>query len=177
MTALLEVGVLLAVLSSIPVSPFPSPPTLEVVCIKLLLKHTILLCLVYIPPSAGVEYHKTLIQFLESLLSLGHYVIILGDFNAPDICWSTFCGTSITSNILCDFIVANGLEQHVDFPTHSGGNTLDLVLCSSPDVIQNVSRFSSSSLLSDHFPLSSDLIIDLSNPACQCAIFMDLRIQ
>ena len=77
-------------------------------------------------------------------------------------CWSTFCGSSNTSSILSDFVVANGLEKFVTFPTHSGGNILDLVLSVSPDIVQNVSSFSSSLLCSDHFPISFDLDVNVS---------------
>uniref|UniRef100_A0A1X7SPP3 Endonuclease/exonuclease/phosphatase domain-containing protein n=1 Tax=Amphimedon queenslandica TaxID=400682 RepID=A0A1X7SPP3_AMPQE len=94
----------------------------------------------------------------ESLFCLGHHVIILGDFNAPDICWSTLCGSTSPSNALCDFIVANGLDQHVSFPTHNCGHILDLVLSSSPDIVQNLCCLSSPLLSSDHFPITFDLL-------------------
>ena len=87
-----------------------------------------LFCLVYVPTRVDTLYHSRLIQFFESLLCLGHNVIILGDFNGPDICWATLCGSTPYSNTLCDFVVAGGLEQCVTFPTHSGGDTLDLPL-------------------------------------------------
>ena len=45
------------------------------------------------------------------------------------------------------------LAQFVTFPTHLGGNLLDLVICS-PDLSANVFPLSSSFLVSDHYPLS-----------------------
>ena len=83
--------VLLAVHSSLSSSCFDSPPDLEVVCATVAngSGSDILFCLIYVPPQVDTLYHSRLIQFFESLLCLGHHVIILGDFNAPDICWAT----------------------------------------------------------------------------------------
>ena len=45
-------------------------------------------------------------------------------------------------NVLCDFVVAVGLKQFVTFPTHNGGNTLDLVFSAIPGLFQSISRCS-----------------------------------
>ena len=55
-------------------------------------------------------------------------VIILGDFNMPDICWSTLTGTSTASNSFCDLLFELNLSQLVKEPTHCKGNILDLVI-------------------------------------------------
>ena len=65
----------------------------------------------------------------------------------------TSVGQSRTSITLCDLIFHYNLAQLVTFPTHLGGNLLDLVICS-PDLSANVSPLSSSLLVSDHYPLS-----------------------
>ncbi|XP_011406763.1 PREDICTED: uncharacterized protein LOC105314349 [Amphimedon queenslandica] len=83
------------------------------------------------------------------------HTVILGDFNFPDICWDTLCGRSQNADNLCKFIFRLNLSQLVTFPTHSGGNILDLVLSSSPSYVKEVSPLPLSSpyLNSDHIPI------------------------
>ena len=159
-------GVHLAVHSSLSSSYFDSPPDLEVVCATVAngSGSDFLFCLVYVPPRVDTLYHSRSIQFFELLLCLGHHVIILGDFNAPDICWATLCGSTPYSNTLRDFVVAGGLEQCVTFPTHSCGNTLDLFLCLTPGLVHSMSSLSSPLLSSDHVPISFDLSCPVLHP-------------
>ena len=58
---------------------------------------------------------------------------------------------------LCDLAFRHNLTQFVDFPTHSQGNILDLVLSGSVDLVHNLSRVSSQLLCSDHFILSFEV--------------------
>ena len=153
-------GVLFAIHSSLSSSLIDSPSDLEVVCVKIVMtRRSFLLCLVYVPPNADTTYHAKLLSFLESLFSLGLCVIILGDFNLPDICWASLSSSNPHSNNFCDFIVTNGLEQLITFPTHSGGNVLDLLLCDSPGLILNLHKVTSTLLSSDHFPIYFELDI------------------
>jgi len=67
----------------------PSPPNLD--CFHLI--STCSCCMVYAPPNATVEYHSELINYLQTLPT---QVVILGDFNLPDINWSTLTGSLTT---------------------------------------------------------------------------------
>ena len=58
-----------------------------------------------------------LIYFLTHLVSSNSKCIILGDFNFPDIVWSTLMGTSNSSNSFCNFVFECDLNQHVLEPT------------------------------------------------------------
>lgn len=170
-------GVLLAVHDSIPSSLIPSPSDLELVCVKLSLPFLVLVCSVHIVPDASTSYFLQLTQFLASIVESAPHVLLLGDFNLPDICWSTLAGRSSSSEVLYNFVVDHFLEQLVNLPTHSGGNVLDLVRCSSPDCIQNISFISSPLLVSDHFPISFRLLVGSSH--CDrrvgCTWFFDYR--
>ena len=58
--------------------------------------------------------------------------VIVGDFNLPDIDWTT-CNLKKRQDIhmhesFLTCIDSTDLQQHVKFPTHRHGNTLDLVL-------------------------------------------------
>ena len=62
------------------------------------------------------------------MISLPNTILITGDFNMPDINWSTLTGCSMISNNFCEFIFQSNLAQIVNIPTHKHGNTLDLIL-------------------------------------------------
>ncbi len=91
---------------------------------------------------------------IETLTNLD--LVIIGDFNQPEIDWSSLSGNSPSSNLFCDFVYKLNLVQLVNFPTHSKGNILDLILVSSPDLVSNVAglKHSSISNSSDHIPIS-----------------------
>ena len=84
-------GVLVAVDESIPSSLIDSPPNLEIIVVQLGLIYPIILCTVYIPPNSSDSF-DTLIPFLTDILSSDTPCFIVGDFNLPDICWSTLSG-------------------------------------------------------------------------------------
>ena len=92
-----------------------------------------------------------IMNYLTNLASSTDHVIIVGDFNLPDIKWSSLNGTS--TNSFCDFIFDCNLNQLVDCPTHIKGNILDIVL-SNTNFIQNVSVEPSQLVTSDHFIVS-----------------------
>ena len=53
-------------------------------------------------------------------------ILIIGDFNRPDINWSLLSGSTIMSNLFCDFVFDCDLTQLVTVPTHNRGNCIDL---------------------------------------------------
>ena len=144
---------MLAVHHSIPSSLLPSPPDLEIVCIQVSSKPPVTICLVYVPPSSDQQHYSDVLLYLETLAVTYPNLVILGDFNSPDICWSSMHGQSHTSIALCDLIFQYNLAQLVTFPTYLCGNLFDLVICS-PALSANVSPLSSPLLVSDHYPLS-----------------------
>ena len=78
----------------------------------------------------------------KSVILLAHVspsadsVILVGDFNLPDVCWwSSLIGQSPFSNSFCDF--EHSFSQLVDCPTHVKGNILDLVYTTSESIISD----------------------------------------
>ena len=114
---------------------------------QLMIMGSPLICVVYVPPNSDTSYYASLISYLDSI-SATHRIIILGDFNSPDICWSMLHGHFSPSKSLCDLLFRHNLSQMVDFPTHINGNTLDLVI-SSPEVHISDLKILSSPLRSD----------------------------
>jgi hypothetical protein len=67
------------------------------------------------------------------------YVILIGDFNLPEIDWTNYYSSQVKSyEQFLLFINYLGLHQYVSLPT-SGNNILDLVLCNNPAIISYIS--------------------------------------
>ena len=86
-------GVLIAVSDLVPIT---LTADLEVIAVNL--NKPIFPCTVYVPPNSSDSYRKCLLSYLHSFASHMETVIIVGDFNMPDICWSTLTGTFTFSN-------------------------------------------------------------------------------
>ena len=145
-------GVLIAVQESMYSTLISSPRDLEVVSVRLGLDNHFVICCVYVPPDSSVLYFSSLVNHLTEIVSSFTKCIIVGDFNLPDIDWSSLLGTSSLSNYFCEFVFDSNLTQHVTEPTHVKGNILDLVLTSPCISLDQLSVNSSSvAILSDHF--------------------------
>ena len=104
----------------------------------------------------------SLFTYLSDLTCSPNQCLIVGDFNFPDICWSSLTGSSVLSNSFCEFIFDCNLTQHVMEPTHVKGNILDLVLSSDRVNVDGLNIFRSVFIHSDHFIVSF---------SCHCDIF------
>ena len=127
----------------------PSPPNLEVVVIKLSFagNHNISICTVYIPPNPIVALFNLLVDILNSFSQSEELYITVGDFNLPDICWST-----LSTNLISDFMLESNLSQLI---TCVKGNILDLLLTNNEHLISHLSVSESTSFLTyDHFLVS-----------------------
>ena len=89
-----------------------------------------------------------IVEFLEFLV---HFIpkyqnfIITGDFNLH-----IDNSNDLYGNILKDNIKALGLDQHVNFPTHHSGHTLDLVITEHHNMSSQIVQCESGKFLSDH---------------------------
>jgi Reverse transcriptase (RNA-dependent DNA polymerase)/Endonuclease-reverse transcriptase len=91
--------------------------------------------LMYRPPSGG-QISKEQISELFRLAEKKS--VFIGDFNLPDIDWVSGTATSKSSSEVLAAANAAGLVQMVNFPTHTRGNTLDLILTNIPERVENV---------------------------------------
>ena len=94
-----------------------------------------------IPPNSPAAYYENLLDFLSNIDTSAVNLILLGDFNLPDINWNTQSGVSMISNHFCDFVFDNGLGQLINGPTHIHGNTLDLLLTNFEENIFSLSSY------------------------------------
>ena len=70
------------------------PSTLEVITVSIGIHLTVVLYTVYVPPNSSDDYQVSLLNCLTELSSSSAHVIIVGDFNLPDINWSSLTGLS-----------------------------------------------------------------------------------
>ena len=148
----------------------PLPPVfshLEICVVDVVLndvKTRLFVC--YRPPSSSnkdpvaVQYTTDLCNCLTSLFPSNGSVIVCGDFNLPNINWSTcnsiHCSKDSCSGIFLDFYYTFGMHQLVTEPTRLD-NILDLVLCSDFGCVLNtrsVTPFSTS----DHSSVRFDVV-------------------
>ena len=105
---------LIAVNSNISYQKFNSPDDLEIICINLNLQDQITVCITSVLPNSITIYYDNLFSFLCNLLYSSDKLIVLSNFNFPDIDWDTLSGNSPVSNQFCDLIFWTGLSQ-LDF--------------------------------------------------------------
>ena len=87
-------GFLIAVNSLLPSFQLSTPDELEVVTVRIALhKKVITICTAYIPPNCSDDYKYSLLSYLDTVSS-SETVFIMGDFNLPDICWSSLVGAT-----------------------------------------------------------------------------------
>lgn len=85
----------------------------------------------------AVYYHRPVHRNVDDIIrwfnnQTHHDIVIVGDFNLPDIEWKTKSlktnrDAQLHNNFL-NFLIVNNLSQPITFPTHTKGNTLDLIV-------------------------------------------------
>jgi len=108
----------------------------------------------YVPPNSTASDYNNLFNFLNNFNNGHDNVILLGDFNFPDINWDILSGHTAASNEFCDLIFQAGLYQLIDAPTHTQGNILDLLITNIENSIEDLQLHSDSQLHSDHYNIT-----------------------
>jgi hypothetical protein len=85
------------------------------------------ICLTYKSPNACDDLVTGIYTVIDSLATVDN-LIVLGDFNCPDVDWLTMSASSACSSTLCDLLFKHTLAQLVSAPTHIHGGVLDLIL-------------------------------------------------
>lgn len=107
--------------------------------------------LVYRSPNSSRENNYRLYGCMDELS--GRNLILMGDFNFPDIDWERLTSGN-DGHIFLDKVMDCFLVQHVNFPTRED-NILDLVLSSDQNMICNIESIGKLGS-SDHILLLSD---------------------
>ncbi|ROT71085.1 hypothetical protein C7M84_010604 [Penaeus vannamei] len=110
------------------------PSHLEIMFFKIWAQHqTVLLCVCYRPQWQGSEPIVFLQTHLDELLQLHtcNHVVIVGDMNQH-----------LVARSFEELLTVHGLFNHVDFPTHISGSSLDPVVSDLPDSVVTCSPLS-----------------------------------
>lgn len=117
--------------------------TFELALVNIFLPNTSVMCgLIYRPPSSSVSAFINELSSLCAYLNNYDEIIILGDFNL------SFSSPRELHTCLDSVLTMFDLQQHVQLPTHSKGNILDLILTRSPSPIVDDVRITDG--VSDH---------------------------
>lgn len=90
-------------------------------------------------------------EYIEGKVPHYSNLMIMGDFNLH------IDDDSIATADLNHSLFAMGLTQHVDFVTHIGGNTLDLVITEATNGVE-VLLCEPGALVSDHYVVKTTLM-------------------
>ena len=121
---------------------------------------TLTICGIYRPPPSA-QNKLTINQFLDEFTKFTAEVItqhtnpiFIGDFNvhANDL-------NNPNTEIFIDMMPALGLDQHVDFLTHKGGNTLDLLFTECIGRVE-ISKCGPGEYISDHSAVEANILVD-----------------
>lgn len=151
-------GILICVDSGLPSKLISTHPKAEILVVEVGCAPAITLCLVYKSPNASDELVSDIYTVIEGLATVSN-LIVLGDFNCPDIDWQTLSASSVSSTILCDLLFEHNLGQLVSSPTHVHGNVLDLVITNSESCFTNL-WVDNSDMPSDHFKVCFTFLSD-----------------
>ncbi len=85
--------------------------------------------------------------------------ILLGDFNLPDVSWPAgISSCELHSNFVSFLTEELGHTQLINSPTHTSGNTLDLLFTNIPNLVKNIKVLDHNEIcLSDHFGIRLNL--------------------
>lgn len=127
----------------------PSIESFEHIAFKLLYPNPLIIAIIYRPPKPNPSFFSDFTDLITHLSAISPSVLLLGDFNFHID--NKKC--KHTSNFL-DLLDCLNLTQHVNFPTHSLGHTLDLVCSTGLTIQQLISR---NLHISDHLAIIFDI--------------------
>ena len=138
-----------------------TPDDLELTAVYLHQYH-LTICVVCITPNASTEYHKKLYDYLDTLPH-NEPILLIGNFNAPDIEWDAY---SCTSELLCEFVVDYNLTQFINKPTHVLNNILDLIIIKRDNLVQDIVIHPMEDFVihSDHLMITFSMKIPQNHP-------------
>ena len=123
----------------------------EALCVRLTISSASYTFLtIYRPPSSNISlFSSEFSTLVEDLISSPSELVFTGDFN-----FHVDDSTSPSGIFFLDLLESFGLYQHVSFPTHNLGHTLDLLITRVTSNIFSEIDFTCPSL-SDHFAILS----------------------
>ena len=132
----------------------PVYPSFESIAQQIKGQTPTILATIYRPHKLNNAFLHEFSAFLTTLCSVSPNLILLGDFN---IYWDSI--NDVFTKDFTSCLDSFGLQQHIDFPTHSKGHILDLICCSG---VTPLHCCASDLPISDHKLISFDVMLRLS---------------
>ena len=111
------------------------------------------------------SYHSAFVSFcVKHDLNSNLDLYVIGDFNIPDIKWTTFSCPNSRDNEVLTHLADLGLNQGIDVANHKDGNIFDLIFLN----LENLSFKVSQSHFSDHFPVVFQTQVSISKEPLSC---------
>ena len=103
---------------------FPSwLANIEALVVQLNVVPSILVCCIYIPPTCSEQHFNDFLNFTH-MLPADRDLLLVSNFNAPDINWNKKTASTIHSSSPCNSLHSKNLIQLIISKTHKLGNTL-----------------------------------------------------
>lgn len=160
--------------SDLKFSVISPPPDLESIWCKLYLdKKTIIISVFYRPPASSPDTLFLLADYINTRSFHASSIILMGDFNTPDIHWPSLSHRSSLGSELINFSLSFGLTQVVDGATRQNA-VLHLVFVSS-DLVDKLSECEISDGISDHKAVFITLSCTVCKPHTEIKTFLDFN--
>ena len=157
-------GVLLAVKNSLCPTSSSTHDSCEVISVNITVNNRVIkIITAYRPPNSTVSQNLDLVNYLDQLVANSIDFAILGDFNYSGIDWLNLTRNTSQEDAFLQFLNENNASQHINEPTHLGGNILDLFVTSHSLLPYNIEvnePFSSS----DHCVITSEILVTGTPP-------------
>ena len=132
---------------------------------------------IYRPPSSDIDYLKELDRSLSLIERSGNYlsILLLGDFNLPQIVWSTpspTCPDSLSSTFFA--IIADYFLHQLVFQPNREQNILDLVFITAPELVKDL-EICQPVGGSDHCSIEFNLKLKFQRPERSCRLVYNYR--
>ena len=111
----------------------------------------------------GAQNHSAVESYLTKIRRCRNVtgIVIIGDMNFPKANWADFVSTDPTEQLFLNTFGNLSLEQLVDTPTQSKGNTLDYIITDIAHLIKNVSVDSNKLICgSDHYLIKFNISLN-----------------
>ena len=151
-------GILSEISNDLPSRLVYTAHDIELIVVEILLPNPVTLICIYIPPNSPQSTTTSFILHIHNFTNSKNTLIITGDLNHPEIDWTSLTGNSFTGDAICDCFFKLNLFQLINEPTHIGGNTLNVIASTHPQLVFNVSITPPPDFIkSDHYFLAVTL--------------------
>ena len=109
-------GVLIAISNALHSHSINITTSSELLAVKIESTLSLYCCCIYTPPNSPPDIYHDIFTSISQYF-INNPVLLLGDFNLPDICWSSLSSSSPSGSTVCDYLFDLNLSQIITEPT------------------------------------------------------------